>query len=258
MARLIAVSGAASGIGAALAAQLRDQGDEVIGIDLEGAEVKADLSTPDGRAEAVRGVLERTGGTLDAVVACAGVSGPRTSTVTVNYFGATALLEGLRPALARADAPRAAVVGSINGIADGSAEIVEACLAGEEDRAVRLADGLVADGRGGLIYPSSKRAVAHWLRRTCVADGWANAGIPLNGVAPGVVKTPMTQDLFASEEMRKIMDEAVPMPLNGHAEPETVAHALRWLIGVENSHVTGQMLYVDGGAEVTLRGPDHV
>jgi len=52
------VSGSASGIGAAVAARLRSEGARVIGIDLRGADVTADLGTAEGR-EALRVVQER-------------------------------------------------------------------------------------------------------------------------------------------------------------------------------------------------------
>src|SRR5690606_41966940 len=97
-------------------------------------------------------------------------------------------------------------------------------------------------------------ALAQWMRRVCVTPGWAGAGIPLNAIAPGVVRTPMTAPLFADEAMVQVMNEAVPMPLNGHAGPEVIAEALRWLLSPANTHMTGQVVYVDGGAEATLRG----
>ncbi len=246
----------ASGIGQALARLLRERGDEVIGVDLRDAEVVADLATPEGRARAVASVLELSGGVLDGVVACAGVSGPTPLTVKVNFFGAVALLDGLRPALAAAERPRAAVVGSIAGIQPADAGVVEACLEGDEPTALTLADTLVERGEGNRLYPSSKAALARWLRRSSVTPEWAGAGIPLNAVAPGVVLTPMSAPLFENEAMRAVMDRAVPMPLNGYATAEVVAEALSWLVGPANSHITGQVVYLDGGAETVLRGPE--
>ncbi|MGP4022368.1 SDR family oxidoreductase [Actinomadura sp. 3N407] len=256
MARTIAVSGTASGIGEALAGLLRDQGDTVIGIDLRDADVRADLSGPEGRARAVAGTLELCGGTLDGVVACAGVSDFTVLPVKVNFFGAVALLDGLRPALARAGAPRAAVVGSISGTHPVDDAVVRACLDGDEDAALAAAAKVEESGAGGRLYPSSKSALAQWLRRVCVTPEWAGAGIALNAIAPGVVRTPMTTPLFEDEAMFKVMNEAVPMPLNGYAGPEVIAEALRWLIAPANTHMTGQVIYVDGGAEATLRGPE--
>ncbi|TDC67689.1 SDR family oxidoreductase [Actinomadura sp. GC306] len=256
MARTIALSGSASGIGQALASMLRDAGDTVIGIDLRDAEVSADLGGPDGRSRAVAEVLDLSGGTLDAVVACAGVSEPTVLPVKVNYFGAVALMEGLRPALARAEAPRAAVVGSIAGTHPVDEAIVRACLDGDEAAALQAAEKVVEAGAGYQTYTSSKSALAQWLRRACVTPEWAGAGIPLNAIAPGVVRTPMTEPLFADEAMFQIMNEAVPMPLNGYADAEVIAEALRWLISPVNTHMTGQVIYVDGGAEPSLRGPE--
>ncbi|WP_248964141.1 SDR family oxidoreductase [Sphaerisporangium perillae] len=256
MTRRIAVTGSGSGIGKALAASLRAGGDEVIGVDLKDADVCADLSTPEGRALAVESVLARSDGVLDGVVACAGVSGMTAQTVRVNFFGVTALLEGLRPALARAPKPRAAAVASISAVQPADPEVVRACLDGAEPQAVALAERAAERGEGWKLYPSSKSALARWLRSRAVSPEWAGCAIPLNAVAPGVVLTPMTAPLFEDEAMRAVMDQAVPMPLNGHAEPEVIADALRWLIAPENSHMAGQIVFVDGGAEATLRGPD--
>lgn len=249
------VSGSASGVGSALAGLLEEQGDKVIGVDLRDAAVEADLATEQGRAEAVESVLEAADSAVDSVVACAGLSVPDPLSVRVNFFGATALLEGLRPALAQAVAPRAAVVGSISGTQPADEAVIRACLDGDEPQALARAEQVAADGRGRQLYPSSKAALARWVRSCAVTEEWAGQGIALNAVAPGVVRTPMSEALFADERMRKVMDEAVPMPLNGYAGPEAVAGVLRWFVGPENSHVTGQVLYVDGGAEATLRGP---
>ena len=256
MTRRVVVSGSASGVGRALVGLLEEQGDKVIGVDLHDATVEADLATEQGRAGAVEAVLGTGGGAVDGVVACAGLSVPDPRAVRVNFFGARALLEGLRPALAEAVAPRAAVVGSISGTRPGEDAVIRACLDGDEPEAVARAEQAAADGRGGLLYPSSKAALARWVRSRSVTEEWAGEGIALNVVAPGVVRTPMSEALFEDERMRKVMDEAVPMPLNGYAGPGVVADVLRWFVGPENSHVTGQVLYVDGGAEATLRGPE--
>jgi NAD(P)-dependent dehydrogenase (short-subunit alcohol dehydrogenase family) len=256
MGRQVVVTGAASGIGSAVSELLRRRGDEVIGVDLHDVAVVADLSAPEGRQAAAEAVLRRTGGVVDAVVACAGTAAPTEAAITVNYFGTVDLLDALRPGLARADRPRAAVISSIASTQPTDAGVLAACAERDEKRAVALAAEVAADGRGYLLYGSSKLALARWVRRTCLAPGWAGAGIPLNAVAPGVVVTPMTEPLLATEEGRALVDRAVPMPLNGYAPPEAVAHALTWLVGPENTHVTGQVVFIDGGADATLRGED--
>ena len=47
-----------------------------------------------------------------------------------------------------------------------------------------------------LIYGTTKRALAGWIRRNAPTDEWAGAGIPLNAIAPGVAETPMTAGPF--------------------------------------------------------------
>ncbi|WP_217168450.1 SDR family oxidoreductase [Streptomyces sp. AC512_CC834] len=256
MPRNIVVTGSGSGIGAALTTLLRAQGDRVIGVDLRGGEIDADLSTPDGRAAAAVAAAEAAGGVVDAVVTCAGVSVPGKAMVTVNYFGTTEFVTALRPALAAAPRPRVVLIGSISGTQPADPDVVAACLAEDEDKALTYAERAIADGRARKLYPSSKSALAQWARRTAVAAGWADAGIPVNVVAPGIVLTPMSADIFDDPEMKKVMDTAVPMPLNGYSQPEDIARAVLFLASDDNSHITGQVLYVDGGAEATLRGPE--
>ena len=102
MTRTVVVTGSASGIGKATAALLAETGVRVIGVDLRDADVIVDLGTAAGRQALVGGVRAIAGETIDAVFACAGRTGAEPLTVSVNYFGVLATLEGLRPFLARA------------------------------------------------------------------------------------------------------------------------------------------------------------
>lgn len=256
MSRLIVVTGSASGIGAAVVSHLEALGDRVIGIDRADAPICADLATSAGRASALAQVLEQSGGVVDAVVTCAGMSGAAPALPLVNYFGTTELIQGLQSALAASPAPRVVVIGSISGTHPVDAALVSALLADDETSAVSLTEAANADGRGMQLYPSSKSAVTQWARRTAVSPGWADAGIAINVIAPGVVLSPMTAGLVKDPEMKKIMDSAVPMPLHGYAEPADLARVVGSFVSPELTHVTGQVLYVDGGAEATLRPAD--
>lgn len=258
MSRTYVITGAGSGIGAATAALLRERGENVIGVDLRGAEVEADLSTAAGRTAAVAAAVELAGGSVDAVIACAGIAAPSPLTVKVNYFGVTEFLEQLAPVLAASGAPRAVVVSSMASLQPNSAELVEAMLAGDEERAVEIGTALKEAGPGPayLNYPSSKRALSRWVRRESITARWAGAGIPLNAIAPGTVLSPMTTQLLSTPEGRELTDKHVPMPLNYHSEPIVLARLLAWLAGEENTHVTGQTIYADGGADASLRGDD--
>lgn len=255
MPRCAVVTGAGSGIGAAVTDLLESQGDRVVGVDLRGAEIEADLSTPEGRVRGAQAASDATGGVVDAVITCAGTSVPGEGMVTVNYFGTTEFVTALRPALAASTAPRVVVIGSISGTQPADAFVVSALLDGDEQTALQHARTAIAEGRERQLYPSSKSALAQWARRTAVTEGWADAGIPVNVVAPGIVLTPMSAGLFDDPRMKQVMDEAVPMPLGGYLRPEDVARAVAFLAAESNTHITGQVLYVDGGAETTLRAP---
>jgi NAD(P)-dependent dehydrogenase (short-subunit alcohol dehydrogenase family) len=241
-ARTIVVTGSASGIGAAVAASAAAQGERVIGIDLHDADVIADLSSVTGRAAMVAGVRERSGGVVDGVVACAGTMGA--SAVAVNYFGMVATLAGLRPLLAESDAPRAVGVASMASVLTVDETLVELCLEGEEPAAI---------ARNGADYPSSKAAFCRWIRRNAPSKEWAGSGIPLNAVAPGVVATAMMAPFLRDPTARAELETQVPMPLGGYALPENIAPLALFLAGVENTHVTGQVVFIDGGADAVVR-----
>lgn len=259
MARTYVITGAGSGIGKATKDLLEAQGHTVIGVDLKGADVTVDLSTKQGRMEGAQAAIDAADGSVDAVIACAGVTLPSPLTVSVNYFGMTEFLEAMAPVLARAEAPRAVLISSFSSLQDNDPLLVEAmCIDDDEGKARALAQKIVDESgeqvAQGLIYASSKRAISRWVRRESIKPQWAGAGIPLNAVGPGVIRTPMTAPWLESEEGAAYLATVVPMPLNGFAEPEVVAELMIWLASPVNTHVTGQTVYVDGGADVAMRG----
>lgn len=254
MTRTYVVTGAASGIGAATAALLTEQGHRVIGVDLHKTDVNVDLTTAEGRAALVTQVTELSGGRIDAIVANAGLSGDSPATVGVNFFGAVATLEGLRPLLSGSDAPRAVATASMASLMPADEVLVEACLAHDEPAALHRAEQLREEGKGGLIYGSTKQALARWIRRSAPTPEWAGASIPLNAVAPGVIRTAMTTQFTSTEEARKAILDQVPMPLNGIADATVVAKLIVFLTSVDNTHLCGQVVFVDGGSDVVFRG----
>lgn len=257
--RTYVVTGSAGGIGRATVERLRADGHRVFGVDLHDADIGVDLSTPEGRAELGTEVEERCDGVVDGVVAVAGMVAPVPTTAAVNFFGARATLQELQPYLAGSPAPRAVVVSSLAAIGEVDDELVAACLAGDEQRATARAAELgdAADASGNnFIYSSSKRALAVWARTAAPTDEWAGAGIALNVIAPGVIETDMTRAALGTAEGRQVLSEGSPAPLNGPAAPpEAPAHLLAFLVSEENSYLTGQILFVDGGAEASRR-PD--
>jgi len=256
MARTAVITGSASGIGAATTRLLTERGYRVIGVDISGADVNVDLTTAEGRERLVTEVTELSGGTVDVVIANAGLSSPTVATAAVNYFGAVATLEGLRPLLAASSAPRAVATASMASLFPPDETLLDAFLAGDEQTALARAGELAAGTpeEANLIYGTSKRALARWMRRVAPTPEWAGAGIALNGVAPGVVATPMTADLTTTEEAKAALLQRVPMPLNGIFEPLDVAYLMAWLVSEENAHLCGQMIFIDGGSDAVIRG----
>ncbi|WP_167051742.1 SDR family oxidoreductase [Salinibacterium sp. ZJ77] len=252
--RTYVVTGSASGIGKATKELLEERGNQVIGIDLANADLELDLSTAEERDSLYDAVAAASGGSIDAIIAVAGVARFDALTVKVNHFGAVATLEKLRPLLNGADAPRAVVVSSFSSLQDNDPQLVELLHSGDEAAAVARADELAEQQLGHLIYASTKRSISEWVRTQSITPEWAGAGIPLNAVGPGVIITPMTAPLMQTQEGRDQLAQIVPMPLNGPAEPIVIARMLAWLASDENTHMAGQTVYVDGGADVAIRG----
>jgi NAD(P)-dependent dehydrogenase (short-subunit alcohol dehydrogenase family) len=248
----VAITGSASGIGAAVRARLERAGARVIGVDVRDAEVIADLGTREGRTAAVTRVRDLAGGRLDGLVACAGVGPhiePWSTIVSVNYFGAQVPCEGLREALAAARPSAAVVVSSNSSTLPGSdTPLVAACLSGNEAAARRIA--LELDGH--RAYAGSKLALTRWMRRSAPGAEWAGAGVRLNAVAPGPVVTPLLQGALD----HPIYGPAIrgfPVPVGDFGTPDQVASAIAFLLGPEAAFCCGTVLFVDGGTDALLR-----
>lgn len=253
-ARNCVVTGAGSGIGAAVTESLRGSGDIVLGIDLAGSDIDADLSRPSGRASAVEQV-GRSFHRVDVVVACAGVSAADPVTLAVNYFGVVEILDGLLPLLRESRYPRAVVLSSVAAVHQTLDSIVEACLSGDEAAALSEGRRALESGKGAAIYAASKQALSRWVRRMASSRSWAGNGIALNAVGPGVVLTPMIEHEWARPDGRAALSQFVPMPLTrAPIDVEQIVRAVRFLSDPESLAVTGQCLYVDGGADAELRG----
>ena len=248
---LFVVTGAASGMGAATAATLRADGHDVLGVDLHGSDLDADLGLPAGRERAVSEALGWSKGRLDGVALFAGLVGltdrPADLLVSVNYFGCVRLLEGLRPALA-ASGDAYALVACSNSMTcqpGFSLDLVEACLSDDEDKA-RLA----AQGSDSVAaYPATKTALARWLR--AAAPAWAAEGIRLNALAPGRVDTPMIEQTRRDPVLGGAVD-AFPVPLGRGGRPEEVADLAAFML-TRASFMAGSIVLVDGGTEALLR-----
>src|SRR2546428_4291159 len=117
--------------------------------------------------------------------------------------------------------------------------------------------GLVGGAERG-IYHAAKHGVIGFTKSAALE--YAARGIRINAVCPGLIWTPMADQMVAAGqgEALKAMEKSIPMGRVGR--PEEIADAVLWLCSDAASYVTGQSISVDGasscveGKEITMRG----
>jgi 3-oxoacyl-[acyl-carrier protein] reductase len=97
---------------------------------------------------------------------------------------------------------------------------------------------------GQANYASAKAGIIGFTK--AVAREVASRGITVNAIAPGFIKTEMT-DVLSEEMKKKVLDE---IPLGRFGDPEDVANAVKFLVSDEASYITGIVLNVDGGLAI--------
>jgi len=231
--RVALVTGAASGIGEAVARRLSAEGAAVASFDLRGEAPEGVLAVAGdvSRSADVEAAVERVGrelGPIDMLVCSAGVPGESLPTVEVTD-------EEWRRVLAiNADGVffcnRAVVPGMV---ARGYGRIVNvASIAGKEGNPMAAA------------YSASKAAVIAMTK--AIGKDLARTGVLVNCVAPAVIETPILEGI--SQEHVDYMVERVPMGRMGR--PEEVAALVCWLASEECSFSTGAIYDVSGGRAV--------
>lgn len=240
--RVAIVTGGGSGIGEAVSRALFEEGASVVVMDadLEAAmRVAADLEDPlralaikvdvSDRAE-VDGAVRRVAkefGRLDVLVNCAGVRGAGSVVASdadvwrrlhaINLDGTFHMMQAFGQAAKEMSKPASIVnLSSIAGIM-GSANRV--------------------------AYVSTKHAVAGITRAMALEEG--RNGLRVNAVAPGVIRTPMTDFMFTTQGGEDAIRAVHPIGRAGF--PEEVAAAILFLASDAASFITGVILPVDGG-----------
>jgi NAD(P)-dependent dehydrogenase (short-subunit alcohol dehydrogenase family) len=236
-------------MGLATAQLLRSPGHEVVTVDLREGDITADLGTTEGRAS----VVERAPAKLDGAVLCAGLVGltgrPGSALASVNYFGSVDVVTGLRPKLRN---PSSVVLMSSNSVTiypTWDADLMDACLAGDEALAREVADR----NDSTAAYPATKAAIARWVRRN--APSWAADGIRLNALAPGLIDTPMSASVAADEKIGPLI-QALPVPLGRGGRADELAAVIAFLLSDAGGFFCGSVLLCDGGTEALLRPDD--
>lgn len=242
MTESIIVTGAANGIGAAIAEAAAAKGYRVGVFDLDGeGAARTAASLPDAVAlqgsvtssDDLERALDTFGAPPDAFVSNAGIVrfGPLTemseddwrSVIDVNLTGAFLS--------SRAAARRM--------IPNGGGSIVN----------ITSING-VAPGPNAGAYAAAKAGVAMMTQQMSIE--WGPEGVRVNSVAPGLIDGGMSAPIFANEEFRKLRVAKIPARRLGQCED--VANAVMFLASQESSYVTGHQIVVDGGVVNSIIG----
>lgn len=238
------VTGAASGIGRATALAFAHEGAKVVVADVDvagGHETARLIDAAGGEALFVRTDVSRAPET-EALVAA-----------TIERFGRldvafnNAGIEGVSAATADCTPENWDRVIAINLTG------IWLCMKAEIPRMLQQGGGVIVNcaSIAGLVgfagspaYVASKHGVVG-LTKTAALD-YANVGIRVNAVCPGVIRTPMVERVLANTPSLETMLTAGE-PIGRLGTPEEIADAVLWLAAPGAAFVTGQAIAVDGG-----------
>lgn len=249
--RVYVVTGADSGLGFALAQELTKKATVITSGLGDAVDVRADLSTVEGRSQLIDEVRETSGGHIDGLALVAGIDSSSALTVRLNYFGTTKVLKGLRPLLANSKTPSVVIVTSSSTLNKGSADLINACINGNEEKAVRVSNRLARFGLGSQIYRSTKAALNATVRRMAVHPDWAGSGIVMNAVAPGIIDTEVVRKHWTTHG--ELFKTSLPQPLGSPGPVASVVGLMAFLLSAENRFTTGQVIFADGGTDALRR-----
>lgn len=248
------VTGAAQGIGEAIAKRLASDGFAVAVADLNeerAAQVVAEIEQAGGKALAIKlDVADR-----DAVHAAVDEAAKKLGdfNVIVNNAGLapTTPVETITPEMFD-KVMHVNVAGTMWGIQAAVRKFRELGHGGKIISATSQAG--VVGNPNLMLYGSTKFAI-RGITQTAAKD-FAAEGITANAYAPGIVKTPMMMDIAHQVGKNAGKDDewgmntfAKDITLGRLSEPEDVAAAVSFLAGPDSNYITGQTIIVDGGMQ---------
>ena len=236
------VIGAASGIGAAAARHLAEQGNRVFGLDRNLAGMTALAETlrregiaiePDGvditdpaSVEAAIAEVARKAGQIHGLVNCAGITG------TTNVKGHEVSLE---------DFDRVYAI-NLRGALIVSQAILRHMLPHKYGRILHVASIAGKEGNAGMAAYSATKAGLIGLVKSLAKD-YPETGITINALAPAVIRTPLVDAL--PEATVKYMTDKIPMKRVG--ELAEAAQMIAWIVSPACSFTTGFTFDLSGG-----------
>ncbi|MEU5345772.1 MULTISPECIES: SDR family oxidoreductase [unclassified Streptomyces] len=246
------VTGAARGLGAAIARQLGTRGHHVIVNYRTGAadaaEIVRDIEATGGSASSARADVTDPPA-VDELVTWILATHGRIDTVVVNANTAPP------PFAALTELSWAAFAAKVTGELAGAFHITKRVLAPMRAQGagrIIYIGSTAADyvGEGRLAHGTAKSALATFARHVAAEN--ARDGVSVLVVAPGAVRTPATAEVLTSERGAVLARESV---LGRVLEPEDVAAAVALAADPALSAATGTTLRVDGGWSVLVGGP---
>lgn len=242
--RVALVTGGARGIGAATARRLHADGARVAVLDLDEA---AAAHTAEQTGGIGIGCDVTDGAAVEAAVGrvVAELGGLH---ILVNNAGVTR--DNLLFKLTESDWDTVMNV-HLKGAFNASKAAQTHMVAAKWGRIVNLSSVSALGNRGQANYAAAKMGLQGFTRTLAIELG--PFGVTVNAVAPGFVVTDMTDATAARlgitpEQLQEASAQAVPVRRVG--SPDDIANAIAFFAGEASSFVTGQTLYVDGGAKI--------
>ncbi len=234
------ITGAARGIGYAIADRFAREGADiaVMDITLEGAEAAAGRLAGHGITARAYHVNVSDEESVETAIKAAASDFGRID-ILVNNAGITR--DGLLIRMKKADWDSVLAI-NLTGTYLVSKAAVRFMMKARTGTVVNIASVVGVMGNPGQANYAASKAGVIGLTKT-MAKEFASRGITVNAVAPGYIKTEMTEHL--PEEAREAFLRAIPLCRPG--TPEEVSDAVLFLASEDARYITGQVLCVDGG-----------
>jgi NAD(P)-dependent dehydrogenase (short-subunit alcohol dehydrogenase family) len=241
--KVCVITGAAGGIGAESARVFAAEGARVVGVDLEaGTDGELAIQADVTDEQQVRGIYERTRSELGRVDVLFNNAG-------INPTDDTSVLDTTLEAWQRVQDVnlRSVFLCCKHGIphlleAGGGSVINTASFVAVMGAAVSQ-----------ISYTASKGGVLALSRELGVE--FARRGVRVNALCPGPVRTPLLENLFASDP-EKAARRLVHLPMGRFAEANEIARAAAFLASDDSSYVTASTFLVDGGLSAAYLTPE--